>query len=266
MRYLLAGLGAVMLAGGLCGAWEDQPLIRLFDGKSLAGWAPEHTDRFVVRDGRLVQEGGAGWLRSEKTFKNFELHAEVRMLKEGAETGILFRASRESTGKDPYWPVRSYQLQINDGDANLVLLGHGMMAPRFDRKSESLKQALKIARGMAEDHPQGQGTEARGHPQRVRDHDLQQSRSGRRASRVAGQDWFGPVAGTHGEGVSLASAADPSASLDVSWRQRPTRPSASAGISRNRLKSRSRPQSSFSIASSGGRVDGSTPSGPVRIA
>jgi 3-keto-disaccharide hydrolase len=143
MRYLLAGLGAVMLAGGLCGAWEDQPLIRLFDGKTLAGWAPEHTDRFVVRDGRLVQEGGAGWLRSEKTFKNFELHAEVRMLKEGAETGILFRASRESTGKDPHWPVRSYQLQINDGDANLVLLGHGMMAPRFDRKSESLKQALK---------------------------------------------------------------------------------------------------------------------------
>src|SRR5262249_30093928 len=86
-----------------------------------------------------------GWLRSEKTYKNFEFRAEFRTLKEGAETGILFRASRESESREPFWPVKGYQLQINDGEGDLVLLGHGIKPPRFERKTDSLKVARRAA-------------------------------------------------------------------------------------------------------------------------
>jgi hypothetical protein len=145
MRYIVAALVASMLTGTLGVVSVDQRPVPLFDGKSLAGWVPEHTDRFSVRDGLIVQQGGTGWLRSEKTYQSFELHAEFRTRKAGAESGILFRTSRESDSREPYWPAKGYQLQISDGEGNLVLLGHGIMPPRFERNAESLKAARKAA-------------------------------------------------------------------------------------------------------------------------
>src|SRR5205823_7974039 len=114
MRRWLAGLGTTVAVIGV--AWwvpgaEEPNFTSLFDGKSLTGWSREHTDRFVVRAGVIVNEGGTGWLRSAKSHKDFEFQAEYRVMKKGSDSGIMFRASAESMPKEPHWPAKSYQLQ-----------------------------------------------------------------------------------------------------------------------------------------------------------
>src|SRR4051812_28728167 len=83
----------------------EDSFVPLFDGKSLDGWTAEHTDRFSVRDGVIFNDDGVGWLRSNKAYRDFEFRGEYRILKAGADSGLLFRASAESTPRAPHWPV-----------------------------------------------------------------------------------------------------------------------------------------------------------------
>jgi hypothetical protein len=149
MRSGLALIGAAVALLGAEGTIElaDEPkFTSLFDGKSLKGWQPQHTDRFVVRDGVLVNDGGTGWLRSEKPYRDFEFRAEYRVVKPGSDSGIFLRASAESHDREPHWPARCYQLQVIDGQNHCMLFGHGLAPPRFDRNAEALKSAIKDAR------------------------------------------------------------------------------------------------------------------------
>jgi Domain of Unknown Function (DUF1080) len=149
MRSGLAVLGAaVALIGADCWlAGADEPeLVSLFDGKSLKGWEPQHTDRFTVRDGVIVNDGGTGWLRSAKSYRDFEFHAEYRVIKPGSDSGIFFRASAESMPKGPFWPARCYQLQVIDAPGNAMFFGHGLAPPRFERKTDALRSASKDAK------------------------------------------------------------------------------------------------------------------------
>ena len=91
----------------------------------------------------IVNDGGTGWLRSEKSYRDFEFQAEYRVIKPGSDSGIFFRATAESTDKEPHWPARCYQLQVIDGEGNGMLFGHGLAPPRFERKAEALKTAIK---------------------------------------------------------------------------------------------------------------------------
>jgi Domain of Unknown Function (DUF1080) len=146
MRSELAVLGAaVALLGTDC--WidgADEPeFTSLFDGKILKGWVPQHTDRFFVRDGVLVNDGGTGWLRSEKSYRDFEFQAEYRVIRPGSDSGLFFRASAQSVAKEPFWPERCYQLQVIDADGNCMLFGHGLAPPRFERKTDALKAATR---------------------------------------------------------------------------------------------------------------------------
>jgi hypothetical protein len=100
---------AVVLGGTAPGV-DDAAFVSLFDGQSLDGWSLEHTDRFNVRDGVIVNSGGTGWLRYKKPFRDFELQAEYRAMEKGADTGIFFRATAESAPKNPHWPAGGYQL------------------------------------------------------------------------------------------------------------------------------------------------------------
>lgn len=78
-----------------------QKPVRLFDGKSLAGWktGPE-TKNWSVKDGLLDNEGGGGNLVSEGVFTDFRLVAEFRYPK-GSNSGIYLRGR--------------YEVQIEDG-------------------------------------------------------------------------------------------------------------------------------------------------------
>jgi hypothetical protein len=138
------GLLTVAAAALLAAAWaDDAAFVNLFDGKTLNGWVPEHTDHFTVRDGVIVNDGGAGWLRTARSYRDFELRAEYRALKKGADSGIFFRADAQSTPQPPHWPSKGYQLQVIDAESNLQIFGHGTPPPKYDRKTEALKAAMK---------------------------------------------------------------------------------------------------------------------------
>jgi hypothetical protein len=141
-RPWAAAIGVLLLSLA-CAA--DAPFVSLFDGKSLEGWVPEHTNRFSARNGILAYDGGTGWLRSAKAYKDFEFQAEYRAVTPGADSGIFFRAAPQSTPEEPHWPVRGYQLQVTDGESNLKIFGHGTPPPTFDRKTEALKKVMKGA-------------------------------------------------------------------------------------------------------------------------
>jgi len=138
----LAAVLAFVLVGTGRGA-DDPVFIPLFDGRTIGGWTPELTDRFEVRDGVIVNNGGPGWLRYQRPLRDFEFRAEYRAMSKGAETGILFRATAESRVRPPYWPSKSYQLQISDAGNHCSILGHGVPLPRFDRKLKALKAVMK---------------------------------------------------------------------------------------------------------------------------
>ncbi|MGE3819509.1 MAG: DUF1080 domain-containing protein [Isosphaeraceae bacterium] len=120
----------------------DDAFVSLFDGQSLDGWTPVSTDRFFVRQGVIVNDGGTGWLRGDKVYKDFHLIAEYRALRDGSDSGLFFRATAESDPKPPHWPSRCYQLQIVDGPSHFMLFGHGAQS-RFDRDVEALASVVK---------------------------------------------------------------------------------------------------------------------------
>jgi hypothetical protein len=148
MRYRLGGTlpAALTLAATLAASalgQDDSAAVSLFDGHSLEGWTRVHTDGYTVREGVIVNSAGSGWLRYNKPFKDFELQADYRATRTGAASGLLFRASPETSSKAPYWPSRGYQLQIIDAPTNGALLGFGVVPPRFSRKTHLLKEVMK---------------------------------------------------------------------------------------------------------------------------
>ncbi|SIO62888.1 protein of unknown function [Singulisphaera sp. GP187] len=144
LRLTLAGVALTVVWVAM--SLADEPAsVALFDGKTLTGWTLEHTQRFAVRDGVIVNDGGTGWLRSDKRYKNFELEAEYRAVNKGADSGIFFRTATESSPEEPHWPARGYQLQVSDSENNFKVFGHGTPPPTSDRHSAELKQAMKGA-------------------------------------------------------------------------------------------------------------------------
>lgn len=148
MRTGLGVLGTLVIVIGAayCSSAQQEPeFTSLFDGRSLSGWTLESTDRFSVKDGVIVNDGGTGWLRSNKSYRDFEFRAEYRVLMKGSDSGIMFRATAESMPREPHWPERCYQLQVIDGEGNCMLFGHGLAPPRFERRPDALKTATKDA-------------------------------------------------------------------------------------------------------------------------
>jgi hypothetical protein len=145
MRHRLGRLALAMtlvLAGAVLGE-DDIGFVALFDGRSLDGWTCEHADGFRVRDGVIVNTGGTGWLRHQKTFRDFELRAEYRAMRKGADSGLLFRASAESAARPPHLPVKGYQLQVVDARNHCAIFGYGVAPPKFHRDTEALERVMK---------------------------------------------------------------------------------------------------------------------------
>jgi len=143
MRRLPGTLAAVLFVAATFGVDGPPGPVSLFDGKSLEGWIPEHSNGFSVGDSVIVAKGSPGWLRSARTYKNFELDLEYRIVDEGSEGALLFRAARESAAAEPFWPVRAYRLQLAVGDGDFMLFGHGTPPPRFERGTDALRDAAK---------------------------------------------------------------------------------------------------------------------------
>lgn len=115
---LACGLGALAWAADAEEAIEPKERIELFNGKDLTGWVliagdgPEKT--FTAEDGVVRCSGRpAGYMRTEKAYRNYKFVMEWRFLKPG-NSGVLVHMS----GKDVVWP-RSLECQgafQNQGD------------------------------------------------------------------------------------------------------------------------------------------------------
>jgi len=88
----------------------------LFNGKDLSGWFATGLARWEVKDGVLVGQGGMGHLFTERTFRDFELRAMIRVrpYKEDSpfkpNNGIYFRAKPNPENPNN-WPV-GYEAQV----------------------------------------------------------------------------------------------------------------------------------------------------------
>ncbi|WP_080508125.1 3-keto-disaccharide hydrolase [Bryobacter aggregatus] len=81
----------------------------LFDGKTLQGWVKEGTANFRVVDGAItVDQGQYTWLRSEKTYRDYELKLEFKTTTDG-NSGVFLRSAAEGL---PH--ITGYELQIFD--------------------------------------------------------------------------------------------------------------------------------------------------------
>ena len=96
----------------------------IFNGKNLDGWkiyvedpSVDPNKFFYVNDGMIETVGvPAGYLRTEKEFKNYKLHLEWRYPEEPLNSGVLLHV----TGPDLIW-VSHYQAQFNREDGLLSL-------------------------------------------------------------------------------------------------------------------------------------------------
>lgn len=123
MSRRLPTISAVFALFASAAARGDDGFMPLFDGKSLAGWKTVNTrGNFVVRDGVLVMDRGAGWLATEKTFSDFVLRLRYRFVTPGADSGVFIRSSLE--GKN--WTSRGYQVQNMDNETLGMIVGMGV--------------------------------------------------------------------------------------------------------------------------------------------
>jgi len=112
-------------------AAEGAGKIALFDGRSLAGWKQFLPDpkadpakTWSVKDGVIHCTGTpAGYLRTEKSFRNYFLVVEWRWPANAGNSGVLLHTQRE----DKLWPY-SVEAQLHSGSAGDFWLIDGATA------------------------------------------------------------------------------------------------------------------------------------------
>jgi len=127
------------------GSW-----VTLFDGQSLGGWKVIGCDA-LVENGCILLRGGNGVVRTERTYRDFELEIEWKALKsEKWDSGVFFRCGDPPAGRP--WP-KSYQANLRqDQEGNVSDLpgakSAGLTQPgqwnRFELRVVGTKAALKI--------------------------------------------------------------------------------------------------------------------------
>ncbi|PID93192.1 MAG: hypothetical protein CSA96_00495 [Bacteroidetes bacterium] len=101
----------------------------LFNGKDLSNWsiylenddaAPEEV--FWVEDGMIHTSGVPnGYIRSKKSYSNFDLHIEWRWIEEAINSGVLLHVQ----GEDMLWPMCVECQLMHEHAGDLILMGKG---------------------------------------------------------------------------------------------------------------------------------------------
>ena len=140
-KSILVILVSIMLLSGCAGTDVDAdstPPVSLFNGSDLNGWVIENNAAFSARDGLLVLNKGAGWLRSEEEFGDFVLEMDFRFLEKEANSGIFVRTGPTSKKDNNGWPDNGYQVQCKDTITEERALGTMIPygAPPFKHESD----------------------------------------------------------------------------------------------------------------------------------
>jgi hypothetical protein len=89
----------------------------LFNGKDLAGWKINGTEKWYVEKGEMVCESGPdkqyGYLSTTQSYKNFELTLQFKQEANG-NSGVFFRSSIEGV-KISGWQVEVAPIDNNTG-------------------------------------------------------------------------------------------------------------------------------------------------------
>jgi Domain of Unknown Function (DUF1080) len=106
-------------------ATSPTTVVRLFDGKGLAGWKPDVPARdadpngppsFVVRDGKLVSLGKPeGHLVTDGLYRDYRLEVEYRFPGKPGNCGVLIHASRPRALYKMF--PQSIEVQMMSGNA-----------------------------------------------------------------------------------------------------------------------------------------------------
>lgn len=117
------GVGVVVLGAALAGllssraiplwAQDDSGFVRLFDGQTLDGWEGDQTLWKVV--GKEIVGDSPGiphnqFLATRKTYGNFELQLEFRLVGGKGNSGVQFRSKRVTDSSE----VSGYQADIGE--------------------------------------------------------------------------------------------------------------------------------------------------------
>jgi hypothetical protein len=117
MRYLALGtIGLALLVGA--GVWaaeeKEEGFVPLFNGKDLTGWQGD-TKLWIVEDGMLVGRSPGirynDFLATTKTYGDFILRLQVRLLKNEGNSGVQFRSKRVPNSHE----VAGYQADAAPG-------------------------------------------------------------------------------------------------------------------------------------------------------
>ncbi len=105
-RSFIAGLAVACFAAP---TFARSAVKRLFDGKSLAGWTPVGNAVWSVTDGILSGDKAPGLLRSNESYRDFELRVEL-WVSEEANSGVFIRCSDPAV----IAPTTAYEVNIFD--------------------------------------------------------------------------------------------------------------------------------------------------------
>ena len=110
-------LAAIMIACPMTAA-DEEGWIRIFDGKTLAGWkANERPENWSVMDGAIHGRGERSHLfYMERECLDCEFKAEAKLTK-GSNSGMYFRAQF-----GPEWP-KGYEAQVNNSHGDPIRTG-----------------------------------------------------------------------------------------------------------------------------------------------
>lgn len=155
--FCFLAVSAILLSG--C----KEKKTMLFNGKDLDGWvlyvAPEDgvaaTDVFKVSDGKIVVAGKPfGYMRTEKEYADYKLHAEWRWIGAATNSGIFQRVQEG----DRIWPS-VVEVQLQGGHAGDLLGMGGTALAHVDPKAPGLFYKVR-ASGESPEKPEGEWNSA----------------------------------------------------------------------------------------------------------
>lgn len=113
MKTLFALLALIAAASPLAAADKE---VKLFDGKSFAGWIGDTNKTFRIVDGAIVGGSFKGpvpqneFLCTTRNYTNFVLKLKFKLLGEGSNAGVQFRTQRHEHDNE----VSGYQADMGD--------------------------------------------------------------------------------------------------------------------------------------------------------
>jgi len=138
-------------------AWQP-----LFDGKTLSGWhtyrRPGDTAGWEVQGGSIVRTGSGGDLVTDRSFTDFELRFDWKVMK-GGNSGVFYRLD-EGAGRATFQSAPEYQVLDDlvhpDGKSRLTAAGanYGLYPSpeRLVRPAGEWNEGRIVVRGAEVEH------------------------------------------------------------------------------------------------------------------